>query len=284
MNKQPIAILVDSGCDIPEDFRNKYHIYQLPLAIIFSDKHYCDGEDITPQLLYAKMATELPTTSLPKGSDVQKMLEKITADGYQKVLVVTISSRLSGVGNMIRLHAEQYPDLDITVIDTKNISMAAGLVAIAAAERLEQGMDWLELKKQALLDVAQSKVLFSLMSLDNLRRGGRIGLVKGLLGSIIHICPIVSCNDEGVYYIDAKAKGWSRSLLKLTERAEHYAAGATALKIAVLHGNAAQDAAAVKERLLQQLPFATLITEGQINPSLAVHTGPGIVGIAMLRI
>lgn len=283
MNDQQIAILTDSGCDIPLSFRQKHNIYQLPLSVLFKDKIYNDGIDLEPEELFKRMETEIPTTSIPQGSDVHEIMQKIKADGYKKVLAICISSKLSGISNMLRLHNEQYHDIEMDVIDTKNISIGSGLVAISAAEHLEKGMSWLDLKKQALLDCSQSKVFFSLKSLEYLRKGGRIGLVKSLLGSVINICPIISCNDEGVYYIDAKAKGWNNSLQKLCERAEKYASGAENLRIAIMQGNVPEEAAKVKEIMLKLLPKAILVTEKQINPSLAVHTGPGIVGIGIMR-
>ena len=283
MNDQKIAILTDSGCDLPLSFREKHSIYQLPLSVLFKDKIYNDGVDIDPKELFSRMETEIPTTSIPQGSDVHEILQKIKADGYKKVLAISISSKLSGISNMLRVHNEHYHEMEMDVIDTKNISVGSGLVAIAAAEHIEKGLQWLDLKKQTLMDCTQSKVFFSVKSLEYLRRGGRIGLVKSLLGSVINICPIISCNNEGVYYIDAKAKGWNNSLNKLCERAEKYAAGAENIRIAIMHGNVPEEAASVKEKMLRKLPKALLVAEGQINPSLAVHTGPGIVGIGIMR-
>src|SRR5699024_2037896 len=158
MNKEKIAILVDSGADIPKNLLEKYNIYVLPLKVIYKDKEYSDGVDITPQEMYKRLETEIPTTSLPSGGEINAMFDKIKSDGYEKLLVVTISSGLSGTYNYISLLASQYDGLDIFVLDTKNIGIATGFSAIQAAEYIKEGIDWNTLTKTVSANVSKSKI------------------------------------------------------------------------------------------------------------------------------
>jgi DegV family protein with EDD domain len=281
MTEHKIAILTDSGCDIPQALLKRHKIYRLPLSLIFKDAHYRD-DDISATELYQRMEEEIPTTSLPSGEDVAEMLRRIRADGYDKVLAVSISSRLSGTCNMLRLHERSQQGLEMAVVDSRNISIGAGLLALKAARYLEQGAAWAGLKERLHKEVQNSKVFFCLKSLDYLRQGGRIGHVSALLGSALKLKPIITCDSEGVYTTAAKVIGYKQALQRLSECARQFAAEAP-VRIAVMHGAAAAEAAQVKEKILTLLPQAKLEAEAQVSPALAVHTGPGLVGIGLLR-
>src|SRR5699024_909886 len=116
--KNKIAILVDSGTDVPKELIEKYQMYVIPLKCIYKDK-----VDITPEEIYQRLPQEIPGTSLPDGETITKIFEKIKADGYDKVLAITISSGLSGTFNIVRLIAEQQEELEAYVLDTKNIGI-----------------------------------------------------------------------------------------------------------------------------------------------------------------
>src|SRR5699024_2191129 len=103
MNKEKIAILVDSGADIPKNLLEKYNIYVLPLRVIYKDREYSDGVDITPQEMYRRLETEIPTTSLPSGGEINAMFDKIKSNVHEKLLVVTISIVVCGIYNYISI-------------------------------------------------------------------------------------------------------------------------------------------------------------------------------------
>ena len=211
MNKQKIAILADSGTDVPPNYREKYGIYWLPLLINYSDGQYLDGVDIQPHEMYDRLPTEIPKTSLPNSVMVSEIFDRIKADGYEKVLAVTISSGLSGTYNMVRMTAEEYEGLEVSVLDTKNISIGSGLIAIRAAQMVnDEGMEWKELVMKIKHEVPKSKVFFCVDTLKYLQKGGRIGLVSAMLGMSLSLKPIISCNRDGIYYTAAKAIGRAR--------------------------------------------------------------------------
>lgn len=110
LNKEKIAILVDSCCNVPQEFVDKYGMYVIPLKVLYKDREYMDGVDITAEEVYRGLEKEIPKTSLPSGEHIQKILDRIKADGYEKVIAVTISSGLSGTNNMINLLAKIMKD------------------------------------------------------------------------------------------------------------------------------------------------------------------------------
>lgn len=281
MNKEKIALLVDSGTDVPAEIMSQYGMYMLPLQIIYKDRTYTDKVDITAEEIYQRLPQEIPSTSLPDGETINKIFDRIKADGHEQVLAVTISSGLSGTYNVVRLMGEQRNDLDIFVLDTKNIGIGAGLQAIRAAELLNEGVTWQELKEQLLQEVVRNKVFFNVATLEYLQKGGRIGLVASILGNALKLNPIISCNDEGIYYTVAKSRGRKKSLDKTVELVKQYIGNHKQFRLAVAQGDALAEAKEMKTRLEQEFPQVKEIFFGQISPALVVHTGPGLLGVGV---
>ncbi|MEF9960475.1 MAG: DegV family protein [Niameybacter sp.] len=281
MNKHKIALLVDSCIDVPQVLIDKYGMYTIPLKIIYSDGEYSDGVDITADEVYAKLKTEIPKTSLPSGTEIIEKFDQIKANGYEKVLAVTLSSGLSGTHNLVTMLSKEYEGLDIRTIDTLNIGIAGGFNAIQAAEFIEAGMPFEELVGTVERNISKVKVFFCVDTLEYLQKGGRIGLVASILGNALNLKPIISCNDEGIYYNLAKVRGRKKSLEKIVELAKEFSLTGKKYNIAVCHGGAAEEAEGVKVELKKQLPNIEAFVEGQISPALGVHTGPGLIGVAV---
>ncbi|MHC5216090.1 DegV family protein [Enterococcus sp. LJL128] len=281
MNKEKIAILVDSGTDVPEELVEKYGIYVIPLQIIYKDRVYTDKVDITPEEVYERLPQEIPSTSLPDGETITKIFEKIKEDGYEKVLAITISSGLSGTYNIVRLISEEFTSLETFVLDTKNIGIGSGLQVIEAAKMLERGSSWEELKLQTTKNVEKATVYFNVATLEYLQKGGRIGLVASILGNALKLNPIISCNEQGVYYTVAKARGRKKSLEKAFNLIKEFIGTHKKVVLAVAHGQAEEEARSFYQKLKDNFPQAEEIYFGTISPALVVHTGPGLLGIGI---
>lgn len=284
MNNQKIAILTDSGSDVPEYLVKEYGIYVAPLKIIFSEGEYLDGVNISAEDVYSRLSTEIPKTSLPDGNQIQELFDKIIADGYKKVLAITISSGLSGTYNVIRVLGDQQKDLDVFTLDTKNISIASGFNVIQAAEYIKDGMEWEELKQKLSANIANSKVFFSVDTLEYLQKGGRIGLVSAILGTSIRLKPIISCNEDGIYYTVTKIIGKRRAFNKALSLAVDFIGDSKEYNLGVAHGAAEEDAERLTEELKSMLPNFKIFAQGQISPALGVHTGPGTIGIVAQKL
>ena len=281
MNQQKIAIVVDSGCDVPEEWRKRYGMYLLPLRILYEQGEYLDGVEISSEEVYQRLPQEIPKTSLPSGGQVTDCLDQIKADGYEKVLAVTLSSGLSGTYNLVQLIAQEYEGLDIHVVDTKNIAIGSGFTAILAGQCLEQGMEWEALKATIDGSLEKSKVFFCLATLEYLQKGGRIGLVASLVGNALGLKPIISCNEDGVYYVVSKAMGRKQSIHRVMEMAWRFAADGKRYNVAIVNASAKEEAAAIKEELLPHLPGRVQLIESDLGPALGVHVGPGLLGVGI---
>lgn len=283
MNNEKIAILVDSGSDVPAELLERHHIFMIPLKILFNEGEYLDGLTIDAEEVYRRLPLEIPKTSLPSGEQITSILDKIYDQGYRKVLAICISGSLSGTCNMLRLICEDYDKLECCVLDSKNISIGSGIIAIHAAKLLEQGIGFEELCRSAEEMIEQSKVFFCLKTLEYLQKGGRIGKVAAALGSAIALKPIISCNEEGKYFPIAKALGRGPSIKKVLELAQKQAADCKDVTLAVMHGGAPEELDALLSDVKKKIPNGKVEVIGQISPALGVHTGPGLLGICVLR-
>ena len=279
MTSEKIAILVDSGCDVPETIAQADNLYVIPLKIIYQNAEYTDKLDITAEEIYDRLPIEIPKTSLPEGAYIQKIFEQIVADGYEKVLAITISSGLSGTFNSVRLVAQDFPSLETFMFDTKNIGIGAGVHAIRAAELITSGSSFDAITKVLTNEVKCSKIFFSVATLEYLQKGGRIGLVSSIVGNMLNLNPIISCNDDGVYYTVAKSRGRKKSLEKAAKLVKDFVGNHQKVRLFVAHGNAAKEALLLVDALKASIPQAIEVLYGQISPALVVHTGPGLIGI-----
>ena len=283
MSKQNIAILTDSGTDVPVEFARTHNIFTLPLSIQFSDGLYLDGVTITPEEVYRRLPHEIPKTSLPSSEGILHTLQQIRESGYDTLFIITISSALSGTFNLMRLTARDVPELDCRLIDTRNIGIGAGFTVMRAAEMIADGAsaDEIEAKLQEL--VKSTKVFFCLPTLEYLAKGGRIGRVTATVGSLLDVRPIISCNEDGIYYTVQKARGAVRALSATLQNAKDYAANHV-FHLAIAHGGVPELAAHVEAQLAGLISSAKSYVRTQVSPALGVHTGPGLIGVGVQRL
>ncbi|MDY0339730.1 MAG: DegV family protein [Coriobacteriia bacterium] len=284
MTVEKIAILVDSGSDVPREYREKYGMYVAPLTIIYKDAEYQDGVDIDPDTVYARFSEEVPSTSLPSPAVVTGLFKQIKADGYEKVIVVTISSGLSGTFEMLSNFGPEPEGLEAHYVDTKNIGIGSGFAAIRAGELIEQGLPFAEVCSQVEVAVKNTALLFCVATLEYLVKGGRIGLVAGMVGMLLNVKPVIACNEDGIYYTVGKARGREKSLKMALDKAVEFAEGAKEYNIAVVQGAAAVEGKALFAAMKERLPDYRYAIEEQLTPALVVHTGPGLIGIGVQRL
>lgn len=280
MNKE-IAVLVDSGTDVPQEVMDRYGVFMIPLQIIYKNRTYTDKLEITPQEVYDRLEEEVPTTSLPDGQAIQAIFDQIHAQGYKKVLAVTISSGLSGTYNILRLLGQDQKELEVYVLDTKSVGIGAGLQAITAAELVDQGFSWKELITTLERKVKESSVYFNVATLEYLQKGGRIGLVTSIVGTALKLNPTISCNEEGIYYTVAKSRGRKKSIEKMVKIVKEFAGEHQKVRLAVAHGGALEEGKKLYQEIKAVFPKVEDVLFGTISPALVVHTGPGLLGVGI---
>ena len=282
-----IALIVDSGCDVPPGIAARYGIQVVPLQITYPDgSTYADGVDITPAQVYARMPQKIPTTSLPGADRILEALETARAQGCTRVVGVTISSALSGTFDLMRRLIADAPDLDGFVVDSRSIGLGAAMSAIAVARAIEDGVPFGQLEAHILACRSRTQVLFTVSTLDYLIRGGRIGRAKGLAGTLLGVRPVFTCDGGGAFCVVQQLRGTKKALARMADIVAEQVARYPRVLVAVADA-AAPELSEEAERLLRErlAPGAIVgdeILRGEISAALGVHAGPGLVGMCYL--
>lgn len=284
MNENKIAILTDSCSDVPLNLLERYHIYEMALCINYKDKSYRDRIEITPEEVYENLKNEIPHTSLPTIGEIHETINKIIADGYNQIIIPVISSGLSGTYKAIEMVCGDFKDIKTKVIDTKNIAIGSGFLSVYAAQLVEKNLNFEEIVKKVEDKIKDSNIYYSLQTLQYLVKGGRLGRVEGMIGSVLQIKPIISCDNDGIYYTVEKVRGRKQSINKLMEIVQAKIKDKKNYYLAICHGYAQEEADKIREKMKPYVDNATLYMEGQISPALGVHTGPGLVGIGCFNL
>lgn len=273
------VIVTDSSSDLSDEQLAHYGIRMISLRVVCQNAEYRDRIDIHEDELYEILTKELPKTSLPLPDDVSTLYEELIADGVTDVIHLSISSGLSGTFNMVRMITEDFKDrLNVHMVDSKTLSTGLGMMVLAAARALESGASPKDAVKAAQ-NVRTTQVgMFVIRTLEYLRKGGRIGLVEGVVGSLLQIKPIIYVNDEGIYQTMAKARGYKSAVDTMVQEAKRVF-GNSLIHLSVVNGKAREEAEVLLQRLKNELNVADDAFITSVSPVLAIHTGPGLLGI-----
>lgn len=283
MNTSKTAILIDSGCDLSPEIIEQYDLKVLRLKVMYGDTVYDDGFDIDPLEIYRRFPNDIPKTSTPNMQDVNDVVDSIRKEGYENIIAITISSGLSGTYNAVAMTFNEIEDLNTYAFDTRNISIGSGLFAVWAARELENGRSFQEVIEGLERKVNDSKVFFYMDTLDYLRKGGRISPAVAVVGKALNLKPVISCNEKGVYYTVAKIRGSHKGLNKLFNSAMEFAKEGDKVMIGLMNGKDPETAAQVKPMIMDTLPGCEIIVDKQITATMAIHTGPGLIGIGVMK-
>lgn len=280
MNK--VAIVTDSSSDLPEELIQSLGIHVIPLRIIYRDKEYRDRVEITPEELYERFSEEIPKSSLPSPEDTLSTFNGLIEQGYTHIIGIFISSGLSGTFNMVRSVTEDLKTAVIELVDSKNLSLGAGFAVLETARELARTGDFDKAVAKARDAVTRTRTFYVIKTLEYLRKGGRIGHVEGTIGDLLNIKPIISVDPAGVYYTFRKIRGRSKSVQELVSIGQELMKGKL-YDVGIMHGNALEEAREIYDQFKAMSNVREMLLE-QISPVLAVHTGPGLVGLIISEV
>lgn len=280
MAPRKIALLTDSCADLSPQLAEENHIHVVPLRIHCADGEYRDGVDISPADIYRRLRSgELPKTSLPTGEDIEALFDQLAAEGYDGVIAVMLSGGLSGTYNLTRLLAEERKDLEIRVYDSVSGSLGVGITMLQLAEDLRSGASWRELTKKRVPQlIGNTYPFFSVDTLEYLQKGGRIGKITALAGTMFQIKPLISFAPDGQLQSVAKVRGRRQVQDKLIDLVVRACGDHRKYNLAVANGGAPEEMVELKEKLKQALPNYDHIWEGELDGTLSVYIGDGVLG------
>lgn len=276
---EKIAVITDSCADIPPELIRKYGIFVLPLIIRTADgREYRDGVDITPSQVYEILKTEIPKTSLPSSDDAMELLEKLQNSGYTHVIAIMLSSGLSGTANMLRVLAQQFPGLETAVFDSLSGSIGCGINALEAAAAVQRGEGFAAITSRIPSLLRNTHVFFSVDTLEYLMKGGRIGKITAIAGTILNIKPIISFMPDGQLGSVEKARGDRMLKDHLCSQVKQYVYPGCRYNLLVADGGNVEGGAELQKKLGDMFPDYEQYIYVKINATFSCYIGPGVLG------
>lgn len=275
----PVHVVTDSACDRPQDSIAGKPITVVPLTIRFGGDEYVDRKDLTPAEFWSKVKASpvLPETAAPPPGAFEQAYRDAIAQGTDGIVCITLSGDLSATYESAELAARNVSegsDVPIRVVDSKSITMGLGFMVLAAAEAAAAGKGVDDVAGAAEDLIPRTYVYGCLDTLDNLKKGGRIGGAQAFLGSLLSIKPIINISSGSVEE-EAKQRTRAKSLKYLADKVK--ATGGVD-KLAVMSG-AADDVDQLIDLLAADFPRDQIIV-GEIGAVIGTHGGPGVVGVS----
>src|ERR1039457_3411407 len=266
----PVHLVCDSTADLDPAFRAAHTVRVVPLKVIFGDQTFADGVDISAEEFYARLAAPgpFPRTSQPTPAEFEEVFRELSADGGS-IVCTTISADLSGTYASATQARAALPELDIRVIDTR--SVAGGHYAA-----VEAGGDADQVEAAAVAVRGTEKVFFTVETLEYLRRGGRIGGARALLGSMLDIKPILEIRD-GVIEPVGRVRTYPRAIDRVVEECKQAAAAWGGADVVIAHADRPGIAAELVDRMRPLVSGEPSLTV--VGPVVGCHSGPGAIGV-----
>jgi len=274
-----VAVVTDSGACLPAALARGLGVVSVPLHVSVGDDEYLDSEQIVPgDVATALRGRARVTTSRPSPEELLEAYRRLAADGAREVVSVHISGALSGTCDAAVLAARDAP-VPVHVVDSRSLGMGLGFAVLAAARCADDGGDGAAAAGAARDRAAAVHVLFSMDTLEHLRRGGRIGAAQAFLGSALAVKPLLHLVDGRVEPFE-KVRTASRALARLEELAVTRAGGAD-VDLAVHHLDALERARGLAERLAARVPRAVDLHVVEVSGAVGAHVGPGLLGVVV---
>lgn len=275
----PVRIVTDSASDLSDDEAAELGIVVVPLSIRFGDEEYTDRVDLGVAEFYQKMAEldVLPQTAAPSPGAFETAFRKLADDGADGIVCINLSLALSATGQAAQVGAKAVADIvPVVCLDSKSITAGLGTMVLAAARAAHAGASIAEV--EALIGELQprTRVYGVLDTLENLKKGGRIGGAQAMLGTMLSIKPCLDLSsgevaEAGKQRTRKKALAWLRLVLEEAGEIE---------QLAIIHGHA-PDVDSFVDSVADIIPREQ-IRVSELGAVIGTHGGPHVLGICFL--
>jgi len=283
--KYKIALVTDSTCDLSQDLIDNYQVNMLPININFGENHYLDKVTIQPEQFYTLLKEN---KNYPKSSQVNEKaftnLYSHLASHYDSVIAIHLSDKLSGTFNSSQKAAQAISKefgKPISVINSRNLSGALGLLVLRAARAIEEGHSHDEVVEMTQKWTSDLKIFVSVRDIIYLIRGGRLSAAKGLIARLLNVNPIVSIDETGKAIVFGKAFNQKANMEKVMSHVSKISKGKTIWNYTVLHANNI-DAASWYSEKMELLTGKTPASVVNISPIIGANAGIGAAAVALL--
>lgn len=277
----PVKIVTDSTADIPADLVQQLGIEVVPLKVRFGTQEFLDGVDLSSEEFYQRLVDgpTLPTTSQPSVGEFTDVYQRVSADS-DGILSIHLTSKLSGTYNSAIQAAEQANiDCPMEIIDSLQVSMAVGLVVLAAARAAASGASLEELTALAKDAASRAEFFVMLDTLEYLQKGGRVGGAMALIGGLLSIKPMIILREGEVQAL-AKERTRRRGIARLIRTAQEFG---PVEDMSVLHSTTPDEAQTLAENLAGLMPEGRQPIISRAGSVIGTYAGPGALGVALLK-
>lgn len=278
LSAENTAIVLDSTADYPDAQARHANWRMVPLYVRFGEETFREHLDLSPDDFYRRLrsAPEPPRSSQPTPADFAAVYEEL--EGYDRIVAVLLSAKLSGTFESARLGADSIGDERVTLVDSGVICGGAVILADALQRRLERGTTEEELRAVVEQFRATRGLLFTVETLEYLVRGGRVGKASGLAGQLLSVKPILHFDDGEVAPLK-RVRGRAKALAEFEELFLGATEDSPDLHVGVGHADAPADAERLVERIRAGRPSASLDIVTPLGPVIGTHGGPGTLGL-----
>ncbi|MFJ1701895.1 DegV family protein [Kitasatospora sp. NPDC088346] len=274
-----LALVTDSTAYLPQDVVDRHRIEVVPLSVVVGDEALAEGVEISPKdVAEALRAKRRVTTSRPSPETFVAAYRAAAEAGAGGIVSVHISAELSGTAEAARLAAAEV-GIPVRVVDSRLVGMALGHCVLAAAEAAAAGRGIEETAAAAGRRAEQTRGFFYVDTLEYLRRGGRIGAARALVGSALAVKPLLHLAGGRIEPLE-KVRTASRAIARLEEIAVQEA-GEREVDIAVHHLAAEDRAEPLAERLRERVPGLRELYVGEVGAVIGAHVGPGLLAVVV---
>jgi DegV family protein with EDD domain len=275
LTKENTAIVVDSTADFPAAPSRFSNWRVVPLYVLFGDTSYRDYVELSPEEFYARLRTapELPTTSQPTPGDFLATYEEL-AD-YERIYSLHLSSAVSGTFQSATAAAAEVGD-KVRTVDTETASAAIAMLGLAIQRRLDRGTTDEEI--EALIERFRERagLIFTVDTLEFLRRGGRIGRASAWAGELLHVKPILTIKREVIPL--KRVRGNRKAMQEFVSEFTTRSVDRPSLKVGIAHADAPERAEQLRKMVRAERPHAEVEIVTTLGAVLGTHAGPGTVG------
>jgi DegV family protein with EDD domain len=274
-----VRVVTDSTADIPADMATELGITVVPSYVIFGRETYRDGIELTKRQFNEKLAAGrvMPTTAAPPPAIYEEAYRQLVRE-TDEIISIHLAAGLSALYSSAAMAAERISEARIVVIDSAQITMGYGWMAVAAAEAAQRGSNLEQIVSLVEGMKARARVLAVLDTLEYVYRGGRVGWVKAVIGTLLRVKPIIEVRMGEVVLLE-RSRTQRRALDQLLELIQ---VSGPLERAIVLHTNAPELAERVADRLQAIVPSWERLVD-QAGVTVASHAGPGAVGIAFIK-
>lgn len=281
---QPIGVVTDSTCDIPQEFIDQYGIKVVSHYVLWGEQQFIDRVTLQPIEFYQKLETESvkPTTSQATVQDFVKKYEEAILEGAKELIVLTVSSAMSGAYQMA-LNAAKLVDIPVHVVDSKGPTMTLGWQVLETVRKRSLGQDVKAILESVAAVRRKLVQIVGMESMEFLQHGGRIGDAAKWIGTKLQIKPVVSINHEtGRVEPAGLARTHNGMVDMLYKKFLDGLRGEGSLHVAVLHGNTPAEAEKLAEKVQAELKPAEIVIN-ITGPVLGINTGPRALALCGYR-